>query len=266
MNGIKFDIQANSKQYYLYTEEIIGHLFIPCYIQLYLITSILHVQHYWVSHGTWKSRHPAVPMANMQMSCGGVIPASQWRACCRAAASRPGTALMAGLGWQAAKCLSEGLLHKATQWPSTLSRLSPGNQFQDTEWEAQDCCTHHQSQGPGSIWYLLPSIQIWIIKIRQSNCHLIFTMGIPIPGKMVFLMKQGSFYSLCRNVRHFTTSLVSSPSHVIPMIASLWNETNGSAAVLLSHLSNFRANGELFVGVWQLGHHNHSEWMGKGTA
>ena len=37
----------------------------------------------------------------------------------------------------------------------------------------------------------LTSIGIPILKIRQSNDHLIFNMEIPIPGKTVFILRQG---------------------------------------------------------------------------
>ena len=40
--------------------------------------------------------------------------------------------------------------------------------------------------------YYLTSMWIRVIKLWWCHGHLIFIMGMPIPGKMVFILKQGS--------------------------------------------------------------------------
>ena len=45
--------------------------------------------------------------------------------------------------------------------------------------------------GPGSVYRCLTNYGHHITKIRWSNDHLIFIMRIPIPGKIVFILKQG---------------------------------------------------------------------------
>ena len=50
---------------------------------------------------------------------------------------------------------------------------------------------HILIQGPGAFSvsiHHLSSIWIPMLKIRQSHYHLIFNMGTPIPGKMVFIL------------------------------------------------------------------------------
>ena len=50
------------------------------------------------------------------------------------------------------------------------------------------------SRQPGTISiqrWCLTNIGIFVIKIRQSHDHLIFIMGITIPGKTVSILKQG---------------------------------------------------------------------------
>ena len=39
-------------------------------------------------------------------------------------------------------------------------------------------------------------IEIPMLKIRRSCNRLIFNMGIPVPGKMVFILRQGPWYQL----------------------------------------------------------------------
>ena len=48
------------------------------------------------------------------------------------------------------------------------------------------------AQGDVSIYRCyLTGIEIPMLKIRRSRDRLIFNMGIPIPGKTVFILRQG---------------------------------------------------------------------------
>ena len=46
-------------------------------------------------------------------------------------------------------------------------------------------------------WHWLPSIGILNIKIRRSHGHLIYIMKIPLPKKMVFILRWGPDISSC---------------------------------------------------------------------
>ena len=62
-----------------------------------------------------------------------------------------------------------------------------------TAWDASETQTHRDRQKPVSLTLerCLTSAGITTTKIRQSWHRIIIIIGIPIPGKTVFILKQG---------------------------------------------------------------------------
>ena len=80
--------------------------------------------------------------------------------------------------------------------PSTEPMTTYSNEVYMQHWEANIFIIQHKHTrdlGAVSIYRChLTSLEIPMLKIRWSCDHLIFNMGIPIPWKMIFILRRGA--------------------------------------------------------------------------